>query len=88
MQKSNQVACIVCVYESVSIEEMQGAAAKPLSLFRQHPEDVPGPHVGVDTPTTPTYWSQVRRNGRSVGLQPACTGAGQQSLILRPLLAL
>ena len=29
------VACIVCVYESVSMEEMQRAAAKPLSPFRQ-----------------------------------------------------
>ena len=53
MQKGNQVACIVCVYERVSMRYKR-AAAKPLSLFRQHPEDVPGPHVGVDTPTTPT----------------------------------
>ena len=63
---------------------MQGAAAKPLSLFRQHPEDVPGPHVGVDTPTTPTYWSQVRRNGRSVGLQPALPVPVSKALFFDP----
>ena len=31
------------------------------------------------------YWSQARKKGRSIGLQLAHTGAGQQSLILRPL---
>ena len=41
-----------CVSRIVSLKLylsncVQRAAAKPLSLFRQHPEDVPGPHVGV-----------------------------------------
>ena len=40
MQKGNQVACIVCAYERVSMRYKR-AAAKPLSLFRQYPEDVP-----------------------------------------------
>ena len=48
-------------------EIQKRAAAKPLSLFRQYPKDVPGPHVahvGVDTPTTST--------ARCVGAELLC----------------